>query len=173
MRRHSLFIFSPTTTNQLRSSELSWRNGGYRKAARWANNTNQIDNPVHIQSSTAFIPAKKSSQGERQACQTLYIKSNNFWNIFMTIILQGVRFQEIQEHSESAFNVTFTFLCFMVQNWKGILYWFQCAVLILGKIISSLVRLMSDFKVAFEKIVTIKQQIQPILMSSYIILCRK
>ena len=37
----------------------------------------------------------------------------------------------------------------------------------------SLVRLMSDFKVAFEKIVTIKQQIKPILTSSYIVIVYK
>ena len=43
----------------------------------------------------------------------------------------------------------------------------------MGKIISSLVRLMSDFKVAFEKIVTIKQQIQPILTTSYIVIVYK
>ena len=74
----------------------------------------------------------------------------------MTMIPQCVRFQEIQEHSESTFNVTFTFFVFYGPKWEGILYRFQCAVLIMGKLIS-LVRLMSDFKVAFEKIVTIKQ----------------
>ena len=42
----------------------------------------------------------------------------------------------------------------------------------MGKLIS-LVRLMSDFKVAFEKIVTIKQQIRPILTSSYIVIVYK
>ena len=42
----------------------------------------------------------------------------------------------------------------------------------MGKLIS-LVRLMSDFKVAFEKIVIIKQQIKPILTSSYIVIVYK
>ena len=42
----------------------------------------------------------------------------------------------------------------------------------MGKLIS-LVRLMSDFKVAFEKIVTIKQQIKPILTSTYEVIVYK